>query len=196
MDIAKLLLGLAAAYLIGSFPTGVIVGKLFFRKDPRDDGSGASGATNIFRQFGPVAGIAVTLVEVAKGALAAAVSSAMSGTYQAGVRAAEAFGGKVRYFASKTITAGQGALVDFAARLVESGASADEVLSALEARGKKIELFVAIKDLRSLIRSPDPRFRYGSPPRLDRPYAPACLLAAPAAPFIAPRSMSSTFPTS
>ncbi|MCX7026442.1 MAG: glycerol-3-phosphate 1-O-acyltransferase PlsY [Spirochaetes bacterium] len=77
MDIVKLLLGLLTAYLIGSFPTGVIVGKLLFHKDPRDSGSGASGATNIFRQFGPAAGVAVIFVDVAKGALAVAASAAL-----------------------------------------------------------------------------------------------------------------------
>ena len=76
-SILALFLGFAAAYLIGSFPTGVIVGKLFFGKDPRAGGSGASGATNIFRQFGAAAGIAVTLVDVAKGGLAVIVASTL-----------------------------------------------------------------------------------------------------------------------
>jgi glycerol-3-phosphate acyltransferase PlsY len=77
MDIVKLVLGLLSAYLLGSFPTGVVVGKLFFRKDPREGGSGATGATNIFRQFGAAAGMAVSVVDVAKGALAVAVCSAL-----------------------------------------------------------------------------------------------------------------------
>jgi len=74
------ILGFVAAYLIGSFPTGVIVGKLFFGKDPRAGGSGASGATNIFRQFGAAAGIAVTIVDIAKGGVAVMVSSALGAT--------------------------------------------------------------------------------------------------------------------
>ncbi|MHB0897337.1 MAG: glycerol-3-phosphate 1-O-acyltransferase PlsY [Spirochaetales bacterium] len=77
-SILAFFLGFAAAYLIGSFPTGVIVGKLFFGKDPRAGGSGASGATNIFRQFGPAAGIAVTFVDVAKGGLAVMVASTLA----------------------------------------------------------------------------------------------------------------------
>ena len=76
-----LILGFAAAYLIGSFPTGVIVGKLFFGKDPRAGGSGASGATNIFRQFGVAAGIMVTFVDIAKGGLAVMVSSALGAAF-------------------------------------------------------------------------------------------------------------------
>ena len=77
MNMAGVLLGLSAAYLLGSFPTGLVVGRLFFRKDPREAGSGATGATNIFRQFGPAAGIAVSLVDLGKGALAVWVCSAL-----------------------------------------------------------------------------------------------------------------------
>lgn len=58
------------AYLIGSFPTGVIVGKLFFHKDIRKYGSGNIGTTNTFRVLGPVAGIVVFLIDFFKGTLA------------------------------------------------------------------------------------------------------------------------------
>ena len=71
------LAGALAAYLIGSFPTGVIVGRLFFHADPRDAGSGATGATNMFRLFGTWAGLLVTLVDIAKGALAVMAISAL-----------------------------------------------------------------------------------------------------------------------
>ena len=71
------LAGCLVAYLIGSFPTGLIVGRLFFHADPRDAGSGATGATNMFRLFGPAAGLFVTLVDVAKGALAVVAVSAL-----------------------------------------------------------------------------------------------------------------------
>jgi glycerol-3-phosphate acyltransferase PlsY len=77
MDALGLLVGLLAAYLIGSFPTGIIVGQLFFGTDPRKGGSGASGATNIFRQFGTAAGIGVSLVDIGKGALAAFLCSVL-----------------------------------------------------------------------------------------------------------------------
>jgi len=75
MEVVGLFTGIVAAYLLGSFPTGVLVGKLFFDADPRKGGSGASGATNIFRQFGVKAGIAVSIVDVGKGALAAYLCS-------------------------------------------------------------------------------------------------------------------------
>ena len=58
------------AYLIGSFPTGVLVGKIFFKKDIRKYGSGNIGTTNTFRVLGPTAGIIVFLVDFFKGTLA------------------------------------------------------------------------------------------------------------------------------
>jgi len=81
------------------------------------------------------------------------LSSALSGTYQAGVAAAEEYKGRVRCFDSRSITAGQGALVETASRLAESGLGAEEIQSMLEKRRKDLELFVAVRDLRSLIRS-------------------------------------------
>lgn len=43
---------LIAAYLIGSIPTGLIIGKLFYNIDIRQHGSGNLGATNTFRILG------------------------------------------------------------------------------------------------------------------------------------------------
>ena len=86
-------------------------------------------------------------------ALYIGLSSALSGTFQAGKRAADSFGGKIRCFDSRTLTAGVGILTAYAARLAESGAPAAEILSALEKKREAMELLVAVKDLRSLIRS-------------------------------------------
>ncbi|EFG54954.1 acyl-phosphate glycerol 3-phosphate acyltransferase [Lactobacillus amylolyticus DSM 11664] len=70
MSILKIALLLILAYLIGSFPTGVIIGKTFFHKDIRQYGSGNIGTTNTFRVLGPKAGIAVFLIDFFKGTLA------------------------------------------------------------------------------------------------------------------------------
>ena len=86
-------------------------------------------------------------------ALYIGLSSALSGTFQAGKKAAEGFGGKVRCFDSKSVTAGAGILTAFAVGRAEAGASAEEILAALEEKRKELELFVAVKDLSSLIRS-------------------------------------------
>ncbi len=76
--------GVAAAlvlsYLLGSFPSAIVIGKLFFGRDPRLEGSGNSGGTNAFRVFGWKAGLAVALVDVAKGAVAAGIVSRLADT--------------------------------------------------------------------------------------------------------------------
>lgn len=58
------------AYLLGSIPSGLWVGKLFYGKDIREHGSGNLGATNTFRTLGVKAGFAVTLLDILKGTLA------------------------------------------------------------------------------------------------------------------------------
>jgi acyl phosphate:glycerol-3-phosphate acyltransferase len=55
------------AYLIGSVPTAVWVGKTFYKTDVREHGSGNAGATNMIRVLGYKAGIPVLLFDVFKG---------------------------------------------------------------------------------------------------------------------------------
>ncbi|WP_080846072.1 glycerol-3-phosphate 1-O-acyltransferase PlsY [Cytobacillus gottheilii] len=59
------------AYLIGSIPSGLIVGKTFYGIDIREHGSGNLGGTNTFRTLGVKAGLTVTLADILKGTLAA-----------------------------------------------------------------------------------------------------------------------------
>ena len=66
----KIVILLAAAYLLGSIPSGVWIGKLFYDKDIREFGSGNSGTTNTFRVLGKPAGIIVLLMDILKGTLA------------------------------------------------------------------------------------------------------------------------------
>lgn len=58
---------LLLSYLIGAFPSGFVIGKLFFKKDIRQFGSGNTGATNSFRVLGRPAGFLVTFLDVFKG---------------------------------------------------------------------------------------------------------------------------------
>lgn len=58
------------AYLLGSIPSALIVGKIFYKLDIREHGSGNLGATNTFRVLGIKAGIAVTLADILKGTAA------------------------------------------------------------------------------------------------------------------------------
>ncbi len=59
------------SYLIGSIPTAVWVGKLFYGVDIRDHGSGNAGATNTFRVLGWKSGVIVSLIDIFKGFVAA-----------------------------------------------------------------------------------------------------------------------------
>lgn len=54
------------AYLIGSIPTAVWIGKFFFDTDVREFGSGNAGATNTFRVLGKKAGIPVLIIDILK----------------------------------------------------------------------------------------------------------------------------------
>jgi glycerol-3-phosphate acyltransferase PlsY len=58
-----------AAYLCGSIPFGLLLGKLFGAKDIRKTGSGNIGATNVARSVGLSAGLLTLLLDAAKGAI-------------------------------------------------------------------------------------------------------------------------------
>lgn len=61
---------LLLAYLIGSIPSGLWIGKIFHGIDIREHGSGNLGGTNTFRTLGKKAGFAVTIMDILKGTLA------------------------------------------------------------------------------------------------------------------------------
>lgn len=65
-----IILSLLLAYLIGSIPSGLIIGKTFYKVDIREHGSKNLGATNAFRTLGIKPGIAVTLMDILKGTAA------------------------------------------------------------------------------------------------------------------------------
>ncbi len=58
---------LGTAYLLGSFPTGYLTGKILKGIDIREHGSGSTGATNVLRTLGKVPGSLVLLADVGKG---------------------------------------------------------------------------------------------------------------------------------
>jgi glycerol-3-phosphate acyltransferase PlsY len=73
---------------LGAVPTGFIAGKVLRGLDVRALGSGSSGATNVLRVFGARAGVAVFLIDLAKGAAAASLGLALLGSPVAAVAAA------------------------------------------------------------------------------------------------------------
>ncbi|UFU01153.1 glycerol-3-phosphate 1-O-acyltransferase PlsY [Radiobacillus kanasensis] len=58
------------AYLLGSIPSALIVGKIGYNIDVREQGSGNLGATNTFRVLGVKAGLVVSFADILKGTLA------------------------------------------------------------------------------------------------------------------------------
>lgn len=60
----------AVAYLLGSIPTAVWLGKAKYGTDVREHGSNNAGATNTFRVLGKKAGIVVLFVDIVKGFVA------------------------------------------------------------------------------------------------------------------------------
>lgn len=63
------------AYLLGSIPASVWVGKWFYGLDVRNEGSGNAGATNTIRVLGLKAGIPVLLFDVFKAWLAVSLAN-------------------------------------------------------------------------------------------------------------------------
>lgn len=63
------------SYLVGSFPTSIVWGRMTRRIDIREYGSGNAGGTNALRVLGWQAGLIVAIVDVGKGMLAAALIS-------------------------------------------------------------------------------------------------------------------------
>ena len=61
------LITLIGAYLLGSIPSAVWIGMIFFKIDVREYGSGNAGATNTFRILGWKAGIPVLAIDILKG---------------------------------------------------------------------------------------------------------------------------------
>lgn len=61
------------AYLIGSLPSSVWVGRAFHGLDVRDHGSGNAGATNTFRVLGKEMGFLVLALDITKGVTAASL---------------------------------------------------------------------------------------------------------------------------
>jgi len=71
MNMLYTVLAAVLAYLLGSIPAAVWIGKRFHNIDVREHGSGNAGTTNTIRVLGWKTGIPVLLIDIAKGWLAA-----------------------------------------------------------------------------------------------------------------------------
>jgi glycerol-3-phosphate acyltransferase PlsY len=74
-QVAAFVVALLLAYLMGSIPFGVVVGKLFYHVDVREHGSGNVGTTNVFRVLGKKAGTVVLVCDMLKGYIPAFIAA-------------------------------------------------------------------------------------------------------------------------
>lgn len=81
------------------------------------------------------------------------LSSGLSGTFEAGSRAARKYEGKIVCVDSKSVTAGSGILVAAAAEFARRGMGAGDIASAIEGWRRESIFLVSVKDLTSLQRS-------------------------------------------
>lgn len=77
----ELLSGLIIAYLLGSIPSAVWIGKSFYGTDIRQEGSHNAGATNTIRVLGLLPGIIVLACDITKGWFAVYLSSNVFGSF-------------------------------------------------------------------------------------------------------------------
>jgi glycerol-3-phosphate acyltransferase PlsY len=86
------LLAVVLAYLVGSFPSGVVVVRLVRGFDVRRVGSKRSGATNVLRSAGVVSAVVVFLLDLAKGAAAVLLGQWLAGSSWVSARSLVWFG--------------------------------------------------------------------------------------------------------
>ncbi len=67
------------AFFISAIPFGLVVSRLFFRRDLRTEGSGNIGAANALRSLGKGGAVAVLLLDALKGALPVVAGRARGG---------------------------------------------------------------------------------------------------------------------
>jgi glycerol-3-phosphate acyltransferase PlsY len=72
-------LAVIVAYLIGSIPFGYLIVRGKIGADIRQTGSGGTGATNVSRRAGKVAGVVTLALDALKGAAAVLIARALTG---------------------------------------------------------------------------------------------------------------------
>jgi glycerol-3-phosphate acyltransferase PlsY len=73
------IISIVVAYLLGSIPFGYLIVRSKIGADIRDTGSGGTGATNVSRRAGKMAGVLTLLLDAAKGAAAVLIAKALTG---------------------------------------------------------------------------------------------------------------------
>ena len=73
--VVEILAAMAIGYLLGSVPFALVVGKVFYKKDIRNYGSGNLGGSNAGRVLGKKAGLSVMTLDILKVTLAIFIAS-------------------------------------------------------------------------------------------------------------------------
>ena len=66
------------SYLLGSLPTGFLIGKHLNNIDLRTIGSGSTGATNVLRNVGKWPALFVFIIDVGKGLIAVTIAKELA----------------------------------------------------------------------------------------------------------------------
>lgn len=114
MEIGRYVLAILAGYVLGSIPSGLLIGRLWRGVDIRDFGSGKTGATNVLRTLGAFPAALVAGMDVGKGLAALLVAHMLTQSVAAASLSglAAALGHNWPVFAS--FRGGRGVLVSFA----------------------------------------------------------------------------------
>ncbi|WPQ67238.1 glycerol-3-phosphate 1-O-acyltransferase PlsY [Weissella paramesenteroides] len=75
MTIFHFIISFVLAYLFGSIPSGYWIGKIFYKKNILELGSGNIGTTNTFRTLGTFPGVVVLILDLCKGILGASMAT-------------------------------------------------------------------------------------------------------------------------
>ncbi len=105
-----------AAFFVGAIPFGLIVSRVFFRRDLRSLGSGNIGAANALRTLGRGGALAVLLLDAGKGAVAVLLGRALGGEPLASAAALAAVAGHcfspfLHFRGGKGVAASLGAVI-------------------------------------------------------------------------------------
>lgn len=114
MEVERFAAALLAGYVLGSIPSGLLVGKVLKGVDLREFGSGKTGATNALRTLGIAPTILVVIMDVGKGLAALLLAHIVANTVGAECAAglAAAVGHNWPVFAG--FRGGRGVLVSYA----------------------------------------------------------------------------------
>jgi glycerol-3-phosphate acyltransferase PlsY len=109
----------AAAFLVGAIPFGVLVSRTFYRRDIRAEGSGTIGAANALRTLGRRGAVVVLVLDALKGALPVVAGRALANDDAAAAAAFAAVAGHcfspfLGFRGGKGVATSFGAVVTFA----------------------------------------------------------------------------------